>query len=255
MFRIITIFLLIILQTFATKVDAIEEVACVTVPKSGTHLMQKLLWLLGSSTPLYHPQDFYSEKINKEKFKKCILLIRDPRDTCISWVNFVDKKLLGKMGKRAQSIDKLPEKKMKWKLLCFEDKLTYVIMGNCQETLNKINPAFNTLPLASYEMMVDLSRKPNTIICKFENLVGPQGGGSREAQEKEILKIAQFIDLEISYEKLNQVADSLFGDTYSFQKGQIGEWKTLFTEEHVNLFKSKRNHLLTHFNYEKDCDW
>ena len=35
---------------------------------------------------------------------------------------------------------------------------------------------------------------PNTLICKFKNLVGSKGGGTLKAQEEEILKIVHFLE-------------------------------------------------------------
>ncbi|MCB1106831.1 MAG: hypothetical protein KDK76_01900 [Chlamydiia bacterium] len=67
------------------------EVAIVTVPKSGTHLIQKLLKLVDEkrSYPVYHTDEFYTSEELKHRYSKRVLLVRDPRDVCLSWVRYV----------------------------------------------------------------------------------------------------------------------------------------------------------------------
>ena len=46
-----------------------------------------------------------------------------------------------------------------------------------------------------------------------------------------------------------------FGDSVTFHKGQIGAWKTEFTENHKKLFKEIAGQLLIDLGYEKDYNW
>ena len=230
-----------------------EQLAVITVPKSGTHLICKLINFFGVTYSAYHPSDFLKAK---KKFNKKIILIRDPRDTCISWVNHVDKHLQGKwevnplLNKRPEFAKKL------WRNRSFNEKLTATILGPSLKTLfMKVYPHFNNLPLCDYEIIVSLTREPNTLVCRFENLVGEKGGGTLQKQKEEILKIAKFIGFNLTQEKLNIITASLFGNTKTFYKGQIGKWRELFHPEHKAIFKEKRNHLLVYFGYEENSRW
>lgn len=41
----------------------------------------------------------------------------------------------------------------------------------------------------------------------------------------------------------------------TFRKGQIGSWKTHFTDEHKRIFKAISGDLLTETGYESDANW
>jgi hypothetical protein len=251
---------------FLVPLDAFEEnpssdVAFVTIPKAGTHLLQKLAnYLIGEKREysLFHTDVFLHSEDLLEKYPKRILLIRDPRDVSVSWIHFVEGGISGKIANfiAANLILLSKEKKEIWMHLPFHKKLLYVIRGSSSRTREaNVDPSLIYYPLSAYEDAVTLAKRPNTLICKFENLVGPRGGGKEEAQREEIMKIATFLGIRISFERLQYIADHLFGGTVTFYKGKIGSWKKAFSREHKKLFKKRRNHLLTTFGYEKDDRW
>jgi len=90
---------------------------------------------------------------------------------------------------------------------------------------------------------------------RFEDLVGPRGGGSLECQVRELENIAQHIGLSVTPEQVKTVAENLFGRFTTFREGQIGSWKKHFNEEHKKVFKHVAGQLLIDLGYEKDFDW
>jgi len=106
---------------------------------------------------------------------------------------------------------------------------------------------------------------PGCYSVRFENLIGAQGGGSDEKQLEEIKNIAKHIGVSITREKAKKIAENLFGGTLTFnatvnmagteQAGQIGSWKSCFTEEHKRLFKEVAGQLLIDLGYEADMNW
>jgi len=44
-------------------------------------------------------------------------------------------------------------------------------------------------------------------------------------------------------------------NSHTFRKGQVGEWKEVFTEEHKELIKSVAGKLLIDLGYETDLAW
>ena len=90
---------------------------------------------------------------------------------------------------------------------------------------------------------------------RFEDLVGPRGGGSLECQLKEIKKIANHLRLDVDDQVIEKVADQLFGGTETFRKGQIGSWKDHFELRHKEAFKKIAGQLLIDLGYEKDFNW
>ena len=52
-----------------------------------------------------------------------------------------------------------------------------------------------------------------------------------------------------------KIRDSLFGGTFTFRKGKIGEWKTVYTDELKEMFKQNYGSLLIEMGYEQDENW
>jgi hypothetical protein len=96
---------------------------------------------------------------------------------------------------------------------------------------------------------------PNVLSIRFENLVGPQGGGSQEAQIQTITAIAQHINQPITEYEAIFYGECIFGGTFSFNKGKIGSWKDYFTPDQRKLFKEHAGQLLIDLGYEKDLNW
>ena len=92
-------------------------------------------------------------------------------------------------------------------------------------------------------------------VIRFENLVGEKGGGSRKLQEEEIYRIANALSIQLDEEHLNKVREEMWGETWTFRKGQIGDWKKWFNKEHKEVFKEKMGDLLISLGYETNNDW
>jgi len=75
----------------------------------------------------------------------------------------------------------------------------------------------------------------NFILLKFEDLVGPKGGGSLESQHQSIHKI--LTHLNIQNKDVEWIADNAFGKSGTFRKGQLGKWKTEMELDEKKLFK------------------
>lgn len=257
-----TIFTWLFTLSLTCSLMATEKTAVVTAPKSGTHLIKKLLHLIAEDQDILviHSDSFLNEGNYKEEYPRRILLVRDPRDVCISWVNYVDMGLTKTPSAFPQIILDLPsEKKESWLKLSFDQKLMHTIRRSPNKAWKeaKLDSSLVNYPILPYEDALALAkdRKSKTLICKFENLVGPKGGGSAVAQMEEIQKIISFLNLEVSPEKLEDAISHLFGGTDTFHQGKIGKWKTKFTQKHKKVFKQKRSDLLIEFGYETDDKW
>ncbi len=100
-----------------------------------------------------------------------------------------------------------------------------------------------------------LDNYPNIYVTRFEKLVGPQGGGSKEEQAAEIMKIAQYLGENITLEMAEDIGTHLFGGTKTFRVGKFGYWKHQFTEDQKELFKKDMGNILIRLGYEKCFDW
>lgn len=87
---------------------------------------------------------------------------------------------------------------------------------------------------------------PNVLKLRFEDLVGEEGGGSRERQMEAIESWARFLAVDVPAETL---ADGLFGDTKTFNKGTVDSWRDVFQDHHVKQFEREFGDVLAEYGY------
>ncbi len=93
-------------------------------------------------------------------------------------------------------------------------------------------------------------------VIRFEDLIGPIGGGSANLQRKAIEKLATHLDIVLDEAQIERVANRLFyRGSRTFRKGQIGDWRNHFTSEHKSAFKEVAGQLLIDLGYESDLGW
>lgn len=72
----------------------------------------------------------------------------------------------------------------------------------------------------------------NLLVVRYEDLVGPAGQGSSEAQLDSIARICDYLGLSHSEEERAAVAQRLWGGkTVTMNRGMIGRWRERFTPE------------------------
>lgn len=254
----------------------------ITVPKSGSHMILKALHLLTGATALWHTADDYdSLHLSEKQFLythfcvpcsleenytqisgiKKIINIRDLRDVCISMVHHINKSPWPGMS---------GEQRKLFKTLSFDEQLLFII--NYDYDLEEVAGfAPNALQVSIVKIAEQLERycqQPDYLICRYENLVGSKGGGSQEAQIREVKRIASYLDLTISKKCLEGIASKLYGNTFdpfgkngfenyksTFRQGKINDWKALFKEQHKEAFKIKMNKALIALGYETNENW
>lgn len=108
---------------------------------------------------------------------------------------------------------------------------------------------------AMVKSMLPWMRQPNVYSTSFERLVGPAGGGTRAAQLAEVRGIAAHVGVDCPESLAGSIADQLFGTSATFRKGTIGDWRNHFTPEHVRAFKRVAGDLLIELGYETGLEW
>ncbi len=234
----------------------------VSPPKNGTHLVGKALELITNKAGTYHLVQINDHndalqlilndtekhsfsvihKVPKKTLKvlvqkgyKIIFIVRDPRDQLISLQNW------------------LREGQWPWiKATRIKDEnaqLEEIITG-------KINGwrGFKSCFL-NYEALLKKLPKEAVYKTRFEKLVGPQGQGSKADQIEEIIQLAQFLEIDFSIAQAETVAQQIYGNTWTFRSGQIGNWKNHFTAHHKTIFKILYNDHLIRLGYETNDKW
>ena len=237
---------------------AYDEFAAYTIPKSGSHLLDCTLRLMTNRANFFYipprsvqslevladrihylhsinryemshlPYDAKEDSFRRALNCKIFFNIRDPRDVTLSFVDYIDKGAVIEGAER-----------QRWNLLSRNQKISYV--------LEKVHGVGIYTFIQSRLSWMD---SPQTLVVKFENLVGEKGGGSNELQRTELQKIAHHIGLQLTDQKLEFVGQNLFGWGGTFNKGLIGRWKEEFTPEHIALSNQLFKDLYSRLGYE-----
>jgi len=240
-----------------------------SVPKAGSHLLARCLVLMGMVNSRQHahylhskqhiarafsrlkPGEFltahlpYSEfvkQLMEQTSARMVLIIRDPRDVVVSHFHYVTYK---DPHHRLRSYYRnLPSD---------AERLLTSIRG--------IKPP----PGQEHLYLPDIRqrfrglltwRDHGAYLVRFEDLVGPQGGGRREKQLEEITHIARHIGWPLTSSQVEEIAQRLFyTGSATFRKGTIGDWRNYFKDVHKQVFKEIAGDLLVELGYENHQDW
>ena len=192
--------------------------------------------MLNDSSFIYCHTDYnvLMQKFLKEKEHPnfpLILGLRDLRDIFVSQVYFqwdIVERIIGPSS--------------------FDDKLTFLMENE--------NVNYHPLLLVIFKhatAMMRLIHDKNSLIVRFEDLVGSHGGGNDDVQRETIKKIASWIGVSLSSNQVSELQETLFGSEHllhpNFRSGQIGSWKEHFKPKHLKLFKNKYGVLHQAFGY------
>ena len=234
------------------------RVLITSIPKSGTHLLCKTIEYI-THTPvknedIHHTYDRVVDFAKANPNIPILLIVRDLRDVCLSYVHYVSLQIRNHpepqyyylFGEFKKSDSILSALIPKWQRISIEEKLTSVLENSDLSPCDMDN---------FFRVAVQLSQFPNVTLIKFENLIGPKGGGSSELQYQEIKKIASVYNINLSTSQTVSIANSIFGTTpnsrwnNTFRIGKIGSWRGVYTPYQMTLFKSKFDDYLYYFGY------
>ncbi len=260
--------LLFFLTFFSLNIEC--NFLIITIPKSGTHLLLKALAFLTDAKPrktkhiefffeddfiyepntyiqaLHQPASVANRALVQRHNLPVIFLIRDPRDQLISSIYWIEK------HKEKHGFSLLEN-------LSKENAITMILSDYRTFNINPTALRCRTIKDFYYSYL-GWTTYSRTLTVRFEDLVGSKGGGNDEKQKETLKAIAQHIGVKLENEKLEYIANNLFGISdgcrpKTFRSGQIGSWKNHFTPEHKRLFKQTTGNLLIKLGYEKDDNW
>jgi len=239
-----------------------------SLPKSGTHLIEALFFELpmmghyGGRTIIINNQDDTFEQnskklrsIKKGQFApthiqfndkvynvilneniKVVQIVRDPRDVLISHLLYIRD--LDKTHKSSAYINSIKGDIEQFKA---------IIKGR-----EDIIEPFSDVAKKFFGWLT----KPDTLIIKFEDLVGKSGGGSDELQATATQKVIDFLGLQLTEKQLTKINAKIFSSkSPTFNTGKINKWKSYFTPEHKKICKEQIQDILEMLGYEKDMSW
>jgi hypothetical protein len=94
------------------------------------------------------------------------------------------------------------------------------------------------------------------LVIRFEDLIGARGGGDDVKQMETLRQIFDYIEIQVDDAWLQDLRSQLFSETSpTFRKGAIGAWKAQFTPEVKSMFKAAVGDILIRYGYEADDNW
>ncbi|MGW8331166.1 hypothetical protein ACWGLE_25095 [Streptomyces sp. NPDC055897] len=165
---------------------------------------------------------------------RAILNYRDPRDALVSLINFVE-------GKTAKGFGNFYERKIFHKILraksTMAEKIDYALR----------DPSFPGRQ--EFEKSLWLLNHPDVCKVSYEELVGPQGGGSRERQLDAVQRILKHLDA--TDHDAEEIASRIYStDSWSFHQGSVGKWRESFSKDNLRLFRDIYGDVLEQYGYE-----
>jgi len=213
-----------------------------TTPKSGTHLLIKVLKLLGvshkykSQNLSYAPHlcqyadllplAFLNVDTLKSTFdikEKYIVTIRDPKDFLISYIQWISKEMDEKRIPFEKEWDEAPISEKLDQLLAGGENIKFESLKSAPWYIGNYLVAARLMALGPTHML----------FLKFEDLIGPEmGGSSKKEQIQAFKKLCEFTDTKFTLPKINKLVEYLPGNTLTYiSQKKVGRWKDHFTEQ------------------------
>lgn len=226
---------------------AVEKFVITPIPKCGSHLLMKCIYRLTKQKALDlgdGSKEGFKQALDYSASKNCILKVhlysgdfayalgckgyknifmyRDPRDACVSLVRYLEIM----QGNRRDFMWVCDE----WDSLSFDERLLSVMTGSHSTNYMK----------DWYERLINWMHYPDTLMVRYEDLIGSSGGGNAALQRETLRDIADFIGAEYSPEMVVGLHNG---------NDRIGAWKDYFNEEHIQTFEELYSHILYLFDY------
>ena len=237
-----------------------------SVPKSGTNLLNRVLMLMPG---LRHkgirtirlwgePDNIFLKKLNninngqyveghiqdsQDVFQfmhdneiKGLIMIRDPRMIVLSHLSYVSN--IDTTHRTHKFFSSLPDQNARLDAIIDGKEGVVASIG---EVLERYNEWIN---------------HPDMLLVRFEELIGPNGGGTKESQINAITNIVKYLGLSVSIKKIEQIAQMIFNSNApTFRSGQIDGWKGKFSNKQKEKLKLEIGDWLIKYNYESDKEW
>jgi hypothetical protein len=247
-----------ILKRFGFKTG--PSILTVSIPKSGTHLLERALCLYPllyrKLLPTINPDNInkfgglpqlldslkpgqilvshllYSD-LNAELVRtsdvRCIFMIRDPRDIAIS-----------------ESFYALKNKRHVW----------HRLYASLPDSMSRIRVAIEGDASVNYPSILTRINYftgwlyANVHVVKFEDLIGSAGGGSQSKHIETLTAVFDHIGLTLNDHEVVALSSNLFSSVSpTFRQGKIGQWQTYFDNELNAIFSAVAGDLLGKYGY------
>ena len=237
--------------------SGLPKVMCVSVPKAGTHLVERavclhpgmhrrvlptlnpenvgaeglagvLVKLRAGQVVLAHlPFDAAYPELLERQGVRTLFVIRDPRDIAVSLAHYIE----GRGDHPLHFVySSRPDER---------SRIELAILGDAD--VRPPAPSLESL-LAGFAGWLE----SGALVVRFEELIGERGGGEGAAQARAVTDIYSYLGLEPS----TGLAEQLFSTASpTFRTGQIGQWRERFDPELEALFQREAGGWMEVYGY------
>lgn len=246
------------------RAEKVPRVLTVTMPKSGTNLLQRILvlhvllsraWLptlgrrnsdiwkdpkallgsvgAGRIVSTHFDFDMNLARLIKDELQyKILLMIRDPRDAVISDMHYI----------------------LSWP--GHSQKTLFESMASDKERLMTLISGSDVVRPIREQILRFSGWADYAHLIRFEDAVGAGGGGSDDMQRMVVGGIFDYLGISLSDSELEFIsANCRSAKTQTFRTGAIRNWERVFDADLSRAFKDQAGDLLVELGYEKSYDW
>lgn len=267
-----------------------KRVLLATVQKSGSHLLINFMAGLRCFFRNYMilashwPYEFYRNALAampKERFAwghvgtltfvqiaqalnlKVIVLVRDPRDVLLSFIDHVVTLKPHFLSLYYQSLS-TDEERILATIEGVPKEIIHSSLNVVHTRLSNANEFRTYLGLSGigdvFRNFLAWEDYADVFFLRFEDLVGVQGGGQDDIQKEKITALCSFLQIsrnmhedKFFLKKISKRETSTFSN---INKGQINRWKRVGLSKRVEeAFKESCGDVLIRLGYERDFDW
>lgn len=240
------------------------KILCISIPKAGTHLVERILCLYPrfyrTLIPTINPSNIekyggldsiftkqrpgqilvshlyykpeYVRSIAKNRVK-CLFIIRDPRDIVISNVFYIMREKNHHLYRAVTS------------RTTFQEKLQLLIAGSENEKIPPLTQFLNYFLGWLGE---------NHLVIRFEDLVNSTM--DNDAQHEALDRIYRYLQINVDKEWLETLSQRMISTkSPTYRKGATQQWKEIFDPGTKQLFKEVAGDALIQYGYEDNYNW
>ncbi len=238
----------------------VPKLICISVPKAGTHLLERAVCKLPGMhrklLPTLHDSNIeryggleavlgavrggeivvghlsYSEHRDRavETYGlRSLFMVRDPRDLVVSQAEYILRR---------------------------RDHERHELFSQCADLRARIELAIRGDRESAFPSLAERLEQfagwldSGAMLVRFEDLIGPRGGGDRLTQIRLLGALCEYLSIGTGTPQSERLAEQIFSSlSPTFAKGRAGRWREVFDSDLLRLFEREAGEQAVRYGY------